>query len=316
MLQPKHLHRERHWSHGLWWTLLAMLVFGLPQCSLLVIKLMTWIPLGSIMNGADEIGISFAIYGVSTAFSFASSLVILAAILLRAGSGWKRLMLAGGYVAMHCLVTGLVLVVTHFRWMQLAMQSNAMQSNAGYLYVVAQLLLSPALSFASVFPAAVMQFFSGWTITRSGRQEKLQRVNVLALMEWVLVSALIFTFVRLSFVANYQSNAAAFFYEALMMILPAVGVGIVTMLLFRWLLRADGPPRRFRILLMITLVQVAVFTAAVVALQLKDDTMGLNETLQYSVAPLSTCATGTLIAATIVFCLRRLGYRLHGSGTR
>ncbi|WP_372895473.1 hypothetical protein [Stieleria sp.] len=311
MLQPNQTCRDGHWSHWCWWTALALLVFGLPQCSLLVIKAMVWIPLGNIMSDPEEIAISFAIYGVSTAISFASSLVILAAILLRAGRGWQRLLMAAGFVAVHCLVTGLVLLATNFRWIQLAMQSDT-----EYLRVVSHLLMSPALSFASVFPAAVMQFFSGWTITRGRQAPKTHVVNVLALMEWVLVSALIFTFVRLSFVANYQSNVDVLFYEALIVMLPAIGVGIVTMLLFRWLLRADGQPRRFGIIVMIALIHGAVFAAAVVTQQIKDNGMGQDLTLHYSVAPLSTCATGTLIAAAVVFCLRRLGYRMHASGKR
>ncbi|WP_145386968.1 hypothetical protein [Stieleria neptunia] len=303
--------RDRHWSHGFWWAALALLVFGLPQCSLLVNKAMTWIPLGNSIFSPTHFAISFAIYGVSTAVSFASGLVILAAILLRAGSGWKRLLMAAGYVAFHCMMTGLVLAVTHYRWIEYAMQDDT-----EFLRMVAHLLLSPALSFASVFPAAVMQFFRGWTITRGWPESNRQRVNVLALMEWVLVSALIFTFVRLSFVANYQSNANAFFYEALMVMLPAIGLGIVTMLLFRWILCVDASPRRFLFLSMIALIQVSVFAAAYITLQVEDDPIGPNLNLQYSIAPLSTCATGTLIAAAAVGCLRKLGYRLHTSATR
>ncbi|PAY18824.1 hypothetical protein CKO51_14760 [Rhodopirellula sp. SM50] len=302
---------RRHWSHGFWWAALALLAFGLPQCSLLVIKAITWIPLGNSLINATDIAISYAIYGVATAVSFASGLVILAAILLRAGSGWKRLLMAVGFVAVHCLVTGLVLAVTQFRWMQ-----HAMQEESAYRRVIAYLFLSPAMSFASVFPAAVMQWFRRWTITRGWPESNLQRVNVLALMEWVLVSALIFTLVRLSFVADYQSNVYAFYYEALMVMLPAIGLGIVTMLLFRWILCVDASPRRFLILLIIALIHGFVFAASFVALQAEENAIGPNLNLQYSIAPLSTCATGTLIATAIVGCLRKLGYRLHTSGTR
>ncbi|QEF99534.1 hypothetical protein Mal15_35990 [Stieleria maiorica] len=293
----------------IWWTVLTLLVFGLPQCSLLVTKTMDWIPLGNSLNTALEFAASYAILGVSTALTISPSLVILAAIFLRARSGPKRIAMAVGYVVIHCLVMGVVLVVSERRWI-----TQAVMNDADYGRIIGHLLLAPALSFASVFPAAAMQFFGGWTITIGQHEMKTQRVGVLVLMEWVLVSALIFSFVRASFAVNDQSRIEAFFYEALVVMLPAVGVGIVAVLLLRGILSDARSRGGFRRLLLIALIQVAVFATAFIAFQMKDTSLSLHWNLQLSAAPLSTCLTGTVIVGCVVVCLRRLGYRLRSRG--
>ncbi|WP_182865829.1 hypothetical protein [Stieleria mannarensis] len=289
--------------------MLTLLVFGLPQCSLLVTKIMAWIPLGNSLDTTIEIAVSYAILGFSTALLCSPGLAILAAIFLRAGSGTKRWAMAMGYVVIHCMVTGGVMVVTERRWV-----THAMMYEADYGRIIGHLILAPALSFASVVPAAAMQYYRGWTIKIGLQEMNRPRASLIGLMEWVLVSALFFTLARLSFAASYQSNALAFFYETLVVVLPSVGVGIVTLLLFLGGL-SDGRSRGgFRRFLLIALIQVAVFAIGFIALQMKTPALGLHWNLQCAVAPLSTCLTGTVIAGSVVVCLRRIGYRLYSRG--
>ncbi|MCA9136561.1 MAG: hypothetical protein KDB00_07375 [Planctomycetales bacterium] len=298
-----------------WWLLLAVLVFGVPQSSWVITKAMGLIPYGSVVNGPYEFIITYVLFGASTAVTLGSSIAILAFIMLLGGDRWRRVVAAIGFILCSVFVNLGVLYFIEPIWFRFVMMNDTdLLSLLGYL------LLPISMSMTSLAAAAVMQFFRGWSMLCKDAPRQTRPIDLTTLLEWVFISAVLFASLRVTFVLRYQSNYDVMFYELVMVLLPSTGIAVATMCLFRWLLgtSVDAPIRETslkrrvgtRMVIVIILVHGVVYATAVRSLQWHDPSIAIGLHLQSAIASLTTCLVGTVNVAAIVYCFRKLGYRL------
>ena len=294
--------RRNRWF---WWGVLAFLAFGLPPFSLLIVGLLKLLPLGNSVNLPIEVIASNTILGTATALSLVSNLVIFGFLTLHDGKRWSRLLAAAGYLSVHLLISLIALAGDNWHWI-----TQLTPSNGDFRSLIAYLFLPPTLSCVAIAPATTLRLFRGWTITRSTDDPPPAQVDLLTLFEWVLISAIIFVFARWSIAMKLHHGYQVLFYDLILVAVPAIGLGIITMILFRWMLASIRMARNLHRLLAIILIHASVYAIAVSALHRFDDQVSFTLTMQQSAAPLSTCIVGTIYIVAICDCLRRLGYRL------
>lgn len=286
--------------------MLIVLVFVLPQSSQWVMQAIAWLPLGNSLNGTPEHLASYVLFGTSISLAIVPSLVVLAVMMLLAGSRWKRLVWAAVYLLCYLSITAVVLVLSNWRWF-----INASWNRMDVEQILLGVLTSPSLSGLSMMMAAMMQFFFGWTITRGGQVVRTRRIDLSVLFEWVFVSAVLFALVRWSFVTRFQASLGALQYELVISVLPASGLAIITMYLIRALLGDSGSRGVIRTVVMLVIVSAIVYGIAVAVFTRIDPTTTLDMQTLLGCAPLAVCLIGIPYVVGIVYCLRRLGFRLH-----